>query len=134
MFLQSFRWKWKKPSTRDFFKLSKKNLLHRCFHSAATFCRWFSGVQREENSSITRNSSKSDILMLLKLGYHRGDEVHRPTSSPAIDLVRTIKSLSSNLHRQRWVWRWKSKDFDIHGLSSPPNHVSFLLCTKRCKG
>ena len=28
---------------RFFFKLSKKNHPHGCFHNLATFCRWFSG-------------------------------------------------------------------------------------------
>ena len=46
MLFQSCRWKWKGTSTRDFFKLSKKNLPHGCFHNLATFCKWFSGKNK----------------------------------------------------------------------------------------
>ena len=46
MFLQSCRWKWKETSTKGFFKLSKKNLRHRCFHSLATFCKGFLGENK----------------------------------------------------------------------------------------
>ena len=82
MILRSYRWKWKKNFTRDFFKLSKINLLYGCFDGHATFCRWFSGENKEENNNIARNSSKSDILIFLKLVSHGGDELHRPSSSP----------------------------------------------------
>ena len=34
--------KMKRNFTQRFFKLSKKNLLHGCFHNLATFCKWFS--------------------------------------------------------------------------------------------
>ena len=74
MFLQSSKWKWKETSTRDFFKLSKKNLLHGCFHifqfsrSVPLRHKWFYGwEQREENINITRNASRSDVLTLLTL-------------------------------------------------------------------
>ena len=48
MLLQGCRWKWRGTSSRDFFKLSKKNLLHGCFHNLATFCKWFSGKNKGE--------------------------------------------------------------------------------------
>ena len=67
MLLQSSRWKWKGTSTRYFFKLSKKNLPHACFHNISTFCKWIFGKNKWKNSNITRNSRRSDILMLLTL-------------------------------------------------------------------
>ena len=58
----------------DFFKLSKKNLSHGCFHNLATFLNGepplqmiFRWEQREQNSNITRNASRSDVLTLLTL-------------------------------------------------------------------
>ena len=68
MFLQSCRWKWKETSTKGFFKLSKKNLRHRCFHSLATFCKGFLCENKgTENNNIKRNSSILDILTWLTL-------------------------------------------------------------------
>ena len=41
---------------------------HRYFHNISTFCKWFSGDKKmEENNNITWNSSRSNILTLLKL-------------------------------------------------------------------
>ena len=37
----------------------------------------------------------------LKLHSHRGDELHRPPSSPVINLVGTIAGSSPNLYRRR---------------------------------
>ena len=58
----------------DFFKLSKKNLSHGSFHNLATLLNGepplqmiFGWEQREENSNITRNASRSDVLTLLTL-------------------------------------------------------------------
>ena len=58
---------------------------------------------------------------------------HRPSSSTVINFAGTIKCWSPKLHRRRWLGRWISKSFDVHRPSSSPNHVSFLLCRKRCK-
>ena len=68
-----------------------------------------------------------------KLGSHRGDKVHHLFSLPEIDMVGTIKGLSSNLHLRRWVVRPRSKSFDIYSTDSSANRVSFLLCWKICK-
>ena len=46
MLSQSCRWKWKGTSTRDFSKLSKKDLPHGCFHNLVTFCKWLSGKNK----------------------------------------------------------------------------------------
>ena len=69
----------------------------------------------------------------LKLGSHRSDKVHHLFSLPEIDMVGTIKGLSSNLHLRRWVVRPRSKSFDIYRPDSSANRVSFLLCWKICK-
>ena len=37
----------------------------------------------------------------LKLGSHRGDKLHRPSSWPEINVVGTIKDSSANFHRRR---------------------------------
>ena len=67
MLLQSCRWKWKGTSTRDFFKLSKKNLPHGCFHNIVTFCKSFLGKNKGKKNNITRKSSRYDMLTLLTL-------------------------------------------------------------------
>ena len=67
---------------------------------------------------------------LFKLGSHRGDKLHCPSSSPEINVVGTIKVSSFNLHRQRWVERWISKSSDFRRSSSSPNHVSFLFTSE----
>ena len=72
-------------------------------------------------------------MALVKLGFHRDDGMHCPTSSPAISLVKTIKGLSSNLNYLRWLGQYISVSFHIYFPSSSPSHMSFLLCRKRCK-
>ena len=37
----------------------------------------------------------------IKFGSHCGDELHRPPSSPVINLVGNIEGSSPNLHRRR---------------------------------
>ena len=66
----------------------------------------------------------------IKLGSHRSDVFHRPTSSPIKNLVGTTKGSLSNLHRRRWVGWWKSKSFDNYHFSSSPNPISFIACVK----
>ena len=62
MFLQSCWRKWKKTSTRDFFKLSKNNLPHGCFHSLATFCRSFSGENNGRKTTTLQETQADQIL------------------------------------------------------------------------
>ena len=39
--------------------------------------------------------------LIRKLGSHRSDTLHRPSSSPEINVEETIKGSSSNLHHRR---------------------------------
>ena len=67
MLLQSCRWKWKGTSTRDFLKLSKKNLLMDVFIILQLFANDFWVRTNWQNNNITRNLSRSDILTLVTL-------------------------------------------------------------------
>ena len=58
MLLQSCRWESKGTSTRDFFKLSKKNFPHGCSHNPATFCKWFLG----RNKTTTLQGTQADLM------------------------------------------------------------------------
>ena len=46
--------KWEQTS-RDFFKLLKKNIPHGCFQNPATFCKWFSGETKERLTATFQN-------------------------------------------------------------------------------
>ena len=52
----------KKTSTRDFFKLSKKNLSHGCFHNLATFCKWFSGESKGMKTTTWQETQVDQIF------------------------------------------------------------------------
>ena len=66
----------------------------------------------------------------IKLASHHGDNVLCPSSSPEVNMMRTIKGSSSNLYRWRWVGRWILKSFNIHRPGSSPNQWAFFSVRK----
>ena len=73
MFLQSYRWKWKKSSPRDYFEVLKKMfpmdvLIILQLSRGVRFCaNDFEVRKKGENDNITKKSSRSDVLTLLTL-------------------------------------------------------------------
>ena len=65
-----------------------------------------------DSLTLKRNNSFQNLIIekphtvllplpwILKLGSHRGDKLHRPSSSPEINVVVLIKGSLSNLHRR----------------------------------
>ena len=57
-----------------------------------------------------------NLKLILKLGSHHSDKLHCPSLTPEINVVRSIKGLSPNLHH----WQWVGHKFiaEPRGLSS----------------
>ena len=53
-------------------------------------------------STVSAESAQV-LFKWLKLGSHRGDNPHRPTSWSEINVVGTINGSSSNLYRWQWI-------------------------------
>ena len=71
--------------------------------------------------------------MMLKVGSHRGDKLHRSSSSPEINVVGPIKVLSFNLHHRRWVERWISKVLIFISQGHRPTTWEFFYIGKDIK-
>ena len=69
----------------------------------------------------SEHSANFNLWLFLKLGSHRGYELHHPPSSRMINLVETIEGSSPNLHRRWWLGHWIQKV-----LIGQPHELSFM--------